>query len=195
MASEVFPGFSSVYLLSEPGGSRVFRGEISLSVDDAFAVTRAEKEPGRVEVRWVMGGKLPSDVIRCTVAAPFILHERVVSVLRDGGCSGWGTYACDVIDKTGAVVKGYSGLAVRGRCGPIDNALSVKFDKIMPGGAFKWWRGLYFDPATWDGSDVFVPEGNSAWILVVERVKKALDRAKVKNIEFTSLDTVERMML
>jgi hypothetical protein len=123
-----------------------------------------------------------------------ILHERVFDLLRAGGFSGWQPYPCEVIDKAGIRLGGYSGLAVRGRCGPIDNSRSIEFDKIMPGGTFKWWRGLFFDPATWDGSDFFMPtEGRSGLIFVTEPVKKALER--VKHIVLSRLDLVERVMI
>ncbi|MCC6215312.1 MAG: hypothetical protein IT376_10610 [Polyangiaceae bacterium] len=184
-----------MYWLHESGGSRAFRGSISLSVEDAFATTRADKRPGRVEVRWAMGAKVPVDMIRATIVAPVIVSDLVVDVLKTREFTGWETYPIELFGHDGIPIHGYQGLAVRGRCGPIDDSRSMKFDKIMPGGVFPWWRGLYFDPATWDGSDLFMPAGNVGWILVVEAVKRAFEKAKVKNGLFTRLDEVERMKL
>lgn len=192
-ASKAFPGFSGVYVLEEPGNSRAFRGNISLSVDDAFAVTRAEKSIANVEVRWTMGGRLPEDIIRTTIAAPVLISDRVVELLRSGLFTGWDTYRIHLFGKEGVPIHGYQGLAVRGRCGPIDNRRSTVVDRIMPGGVFQWWRGIYFDPATWDGSDLFTPVGNVGWIFVKEAVKRAFEKAKVRNASFTPLDQVERM--
>ena len=193
--SNKFPGFSDVHVLEEPENNRAFRGRILLSVADAFAVTRAEKPTGCVEVRWAMGGSLPLDIIRTTIAPPVIVSDRVIEILEAGKFSGWKTYPVELYRKDDISIRGYHGLAVCGRCGPIDDSRSVKFDKIMPGGVFAWWRGLYFDPATWDGSDLFMPAGNIGWIFVVDAVKRALKEAKVKNVRFTPLDDVERMTL
>ena len=81
---------------------------------------------------------------------------------------------------------------MHGRCGPIENDRSVKFEKVMPGGVFPWWRGLYFDPESWDGSHLFMPAGRTGWIFAVDEVKQAFDDAKVKNVSFRRLDEVER---
>jgi hypothetical protein len=189
--SEVFPGFSKVYWLHEPGGSRAFRGDIPLSVDDAFAVTRAEKMVGHVEVRWTMGRAVPSDVIWATIAAPVILSDRAIGILRGGEFSGWLTYPVELLGKDGMPIPNYHGLAVRGRCGPIEQSRSTKIDRIYPGGIFPVLKGMYFDPLTWDGSDVFMPSSNVGFILVVEKMKRAFETARIKNVEFTPLDEAE----
>jgi hypothetical protein len=164
-----------------------------LQLTRRLAVTRAEESVKSVVVRWAIGAATPRDVVRTRVAAPFIVSDRVVSLLRD--FSGWNTYDVSLIGKTGSAFPGYRGLAVTGRCGPITDSRPIKFQKLMPGGRFPWWRGLYFEPKTWDGSDVFMPTGRSGWIFVVERVRRALEKAKIKNVVFTALDNVERMSL
>ena len=40
-----------------------------------------------------------------------------------------------------------------------------------------------------------MPAGNLGWIFVVEAVKRAFEKAKVRNVVFTPLDEVERMKL
>lgn len=103
-ASKTFPGFSGIHVLEEPGNSRAFRGNISLSVDDAFAVTRAEKSIAHVEVRWAMGGKLPEDIIRTTIAAPVLVSDRVVRILQDGQFTGWEAYRIDLFGRDGVPI-------------------------------------------------------------------------------------------
>jgi hypothetical protein len=49
---------------------------------------------------------------------------------------------------------------------------------------------MYFDPGTWDGSHIFLSKGTT-FICVVEPVKRALVRAKVKNVIFQRLDKIE----
>lgn len=194
LASRTFPGFSSLYLLGEAGRSNHFRADIGLPEGQDFAATRGEIRPAEpVPASWMMGRSTPADVIWTGSAAPVIVSDRAVSILEAEGFDGWGTYNVALSGKSGETIQGYSGLVVHGRCGEIDHERSIKFDKIMPGGVFPWWRGLYFDPATWDGSDLFMPAGTVGWIFVVEAVKRALEIAKVKNVVFTPLDQVERM--
>jgi len=182
-----------MFVLEAPGDSRAFHGEIGLRVDDAFAVTRSEKSIESVDVRWSMGAAAPADIVHTSIVAPVIVSDRVVSILRD--FSGWNTYSVKLIGKNGREFPGYRGLAVAGRCGPIENSRSIMFEKLMPGGVFPYWRGLYFEPTTWDGSDLFMPMDGSGWIFVVERVRRAIESSRVKNVVFTSLDDVERMKL
>lgn len=190
LASKAFPGFSRIYSL-DAGSYVTFRGDIAL--DDQFTVTRAEQTPpGPVEVRWRMGRTKPSDIIHTTWVTPLLVSDRVVRILEAGQFSGWRTYPVNLFGKDGARIPGYHGFAVHGRCGAIDDSQSVKFQAIYPGGVFPRWRGLFFDPATWDGSDVFMPAGEVGWIFLVEAVKRAFEKAKVTNVRFTRLDELER---
>lgn len=91
-------------------------------------------------------------------------------------------------------LQGYRGLAVTGRCGAIDDSLSAEIllPPPVPGGrAGRALRGLCFPPASWDGSDVFTAE-DYAGAFVVNRVKEALEAARVTNVEFSRLSTLER---
>ena len=192
--SSHFPGFSHIFELHDPCADRPFRA--SLDVTNELSLLRCEaKHETPIPGRWAMGGSKPGDVVWTTLAVPVLVSERVVSVLQEGGFSGWDVLPVELRDKSGDLLRSHYYLCVSGRSGAVDDARSVKFDKIMPGGAFPRWRGLYFDPTSWDGSDLFMPTGKVAWIFAVEAVKKAFDRAKVKNVQFTPLDEVERMKL
>jgi hypothetical protein len=35
--------------------------------------------------------------------------------------------------------------------------MSVQVSRIFPGGIFPVWKGLLFEPESWDGSDFFMP--------------------------------------
>lgn len=142
-----------------------------------------------------MGRKVPLDIIYTTIAAPIIVADRVVEVLDSAGFTGWQTYPVELFGKDSTSIPGFQGLAVHGRCGPIENHRSNRFDKLMPGGVFPWWRGLYFEQETWDGSDIFMPSGRASRIFVVEQVKEALEKAHVRGVAFPSLDEVERAEL
>jgi hypothetical protein len=190
--SKPFPGFDKIFAVEEPGNSRAFRVNADLESDEAFALTRGEMQPPRpVTLTWAMGRAQPVEVIRTTLVAPFIVSDSVVQILRSHGFTGWSLYDVQVQDKQGQGIPGYSGLSLPGRCGPIDFSMSVKVPRIYPGGIFPVHMGLLFDPASWDGSDLFMPAGKNSWKFVVQEVKEAFEKAKVRNIDFTPLDQME----
>lgn len=194
--SRRFHGFDVVYKLSESGSSRYFRATLELTVDeDGFQVTRGEVVPSQpVRARWIMGGREPVDVIWTGDVAPVLISDRLQGILRERGFSGWSTYAVELHGKSGEVIPGYSGLVVHGRCGPIDETKSVEVPRDRPS-KLKLLKGLYFDPATWDGSDFYMPEGKSCWVFVTEEVKESFEKAKIKNVELTALSRAERLTL
>jgi hypothetical protein len=166
---------------------------MDLTIEHAYDITRAEMTPpSPVQARWFMGRKKPSDFIGTTLASPMLVSERVVTVLREEGFTGWRTYAVDLAGHDGAPIPGYHGFTVYGRCGPIDDTKSVEMPTVLPGGIFPRWYGLYFDPDTWDGSDLFISESYGTAIFVVEDIKQAFHKAKVRNTEFTSIVDVSR---
>lgn len=192
-SSRVFPGFEHVYLLGDPGTGRAFRAEIELTVEQAFSITRGEFHPTEpVLARWSAGSKTPLDLVRTGFAAPVLMNHRVIDLLTALGARGFGTYEIALLGKDKEGISGYQGFAVHGRCGRIDNSRSVESTKQYPGGVFPVWKGLYFDPATWDGSDVFMADGRTGWIFVVEAVKRAFEDAKVTNVKFEPLSEIER---
>ena len=189
--SRSFPGFPHIYALEGAGTSRGFRAQLDLDHDEMLALLHGEtKRNVPIRGRWVMGGTKPQDIIWTTYALPVLVSERVVGVLREGHFSGWDVVPVDLRDKAGEPLPTYYYLCIHGHCGPIDKSRSVKIDKIFPGGVFPVWMGLYFGESTWDGSDVFMAPGKG-FKFVVEPVKRALEKAKVRNVLFTPLDRVE----
>ena len=191
--SKEFPGFDKIFLLGEAGSNRAFRGDLDVETD-TFGLTRAEVHPTQpVRVGWGMGRARPVDsMMWATHAAIVIVADSVVQLLRSHGFTGWTTYEVAVRDKQGEPAPGYHGLAVTGRCGPIDPSLSVELPRIRPTGVFTIWKGLFFDPASWDGSDFFTSTQNMGSVFVVDAVKQAFERAKIRNVHFTALDQFER---
>jgi hypothetical protein len=191
-ASKVFPGFDRIFYLGEPGNSVAFRGRLDAETD-AFGLTRAEMQPPHpLQVDWAMGRAKPVEVIRTTLGTVAIIADSVVQLLRAHGFTGWSLYEVSVRDKQGQGIPGYSGLSVTGRCGELDHSMSIEVPRIRPGGIFPVWKGLFFEPESWDGSDFFMPAQRFGFVFVVEEVKKALERSKVRNVEFTPLDQFER---
>jgi hypothetical protein len=137
-----------------------------------------------------MGASRPEDVIWTTLGLPLLISDRLLAILRDGRFTGWDVTPVELRGKKGEIVSGYHFVRVRGRCGPIDYGQSKKVDKIYPGGVFPAWKGLFFDAATWDGTDIFMASG-AGYKFVVEAVRNALQEAKVRNVSCEPLDEVE----
>jgi hypothetical protein len=188
--SNAFPGYDRLFLLWDPVSPRAYRGRISIELD-AFGLTRGEAPARPVAVEWATGGRTPGDVIWTTSVAPVIVSDRVLDVLRAAGFRGWDTYPVEVVDAEERRVPGYHGLSIHARSGPIDDSRSVKVDRIFPGGVFPMWKGLFFDPTSWDGSDLFMPAGTNAFIFVVKEVRDAFRKAKIKNVVFKSVTEME----
>jgi hypothetical protein len=191
--SKSFPGFDRIFLLGTPGNSKAFHADIAVEDDNVFGLTRAEMQPARpAAVTWAMGRSEPVEVIWTTFAVPIIVSDSVVQILRSNSFTGWSLYDVQVQGKQGQSIPGYSGLSFPGRCGPIDFSMSVKLPRIRRPGVMRPVHiGMLFDPASWDGSDTFMPAGKDGWIFVVEEVKQAFEKAKVRNITFKRLDQVE----
>jgi hypothetical protein len=123
-----------------------------------YALTRGEVEPEEpVRFHHDQGSRI-EDYIGTTWAVLHLVSDRFISVLK--GFSGWRTYAVEIYDQHGEFVPGYHGLAVIGRCGPIDDELSpvmVLPPPVPEGEAMLHRIGVRFWPETWDGSDVFCP--------------------------------------
>jgi hypothetical protein len=168
---------------------------LELDPDEALALFLGQtKRTSPIRGCWAMGAAKPTDFVWATLATPAIVSERVVGILREGNFTGWEVVPVELRDKAGDLMPTYYYLCVRGRSGPIDDHRSVKMDAIYPGGVFPAWVGLFFDEGTWDGSDFFVPEGTT-FIVVVERLKRALEKAKVRNVRFKPLDQVQNRSL
>ena len=191
--SRDFPGFDKIFYLGQPGDSRSFRGKINLKSKEVFGLTRAEIQPPHpIKIEWAMGQARPSEFIRTTMGVAMIISDSVVELLRAHEFTGWGLYELTVHDKQGQPVPGYSGLCVPGRCGKLEQSMSVQVPRIYPGGIFPVWKGLLFEPSTWDGSDFFMPAQDFGFIFVVEAVKQAFEKAKIRDVEFEPLDQFER---
>ncbi len=156
---------------------------------DTCALTFGEYVPNEALVhRRLRGGSgsRPYDIVT-TSSIGYLVSERVVDVLK--GHSGWSLYPVRVLDKQESEIPGYHGLAVTGRCGPIDFHKGRDLWRGRPGSAAikRWTRNyLYFDPASWDGSDMFCQAG-SANFMVVSRLAQALKKAKITNLNLWRL--------
>jgi hypothetical protein len=175
--------------------NRALRVRSRKLLQNNIAIARAEHVPG-APIEFVRDeGRKAYDVIGTTYSSLLLVSSCLTAVLRNHRFTGWTTFPVRILGSDGNELDGYSGVAITGRCGPIDDDLSEKVTLPPPiphGRARLGLRGLCFGPDTWDGSDLFTSEMGGAWIFVVERVKDALENAGLRNLEFRRLSEIER---
>jgi len=183
--------------MEDPCANPPFRGDIQTKTrEEDWALLRGElcsKKP--VVIKWAMGGA-PKDIIWTTSALPVVVSDRFIEILEEERFTGWSTYPVRVYGKDGKEIPGYRGLAITGRAGSIDESKSelVAYDPIAPEGKpFVNRKGLYFDPTTWDGSDLFLC-GDCGFKFIRGDVKRALERAKIRNVSYTVTTAVEQLV-
>jgi hypothetical protein len=188
-----FPGFEKFFRLWMSASSRPFQGyvkpmsgHIGAGPDTDFALTRGEWRPDHPVAVGHDGGGAPQDLVW---AGPIcvLVNRRVVDLLQEHQFTGWGTYAVDLRGKHGEPIEGYVGLAVHGRCGPVDKSRAKAAWRQYPKGMFLERQGFYFDPESWDGSDFFMTTGEHGAKLVTDAVRAAFTKAKIRNATFSPL--------
>lgn len=190
--------FASTYSLLHKGlHGELVVNPVDFPVESELALAHGDLQPDKpIQFSYHMGKRL-TDFLSCGFPVISLVSERFIDTLKAGGFSGWRTFPVTILGKDKQEISGYSGLAITGRCGPLDNSrserrtLPAKWPAVRPVPA---WYGLYFDLSTWDGSDLFMPEG-TGFIFVTEPAKSALEKAKLTNLHFTRLTEVERLVL
>ena len=112
-----------------------------------------------------------------------LISDRLKQLLFDNNITGWTSYPIRMYDKRGNEVYGYSGFSVTGRCG---GTLEYRTDKVCYANGYRFFEGLSFDIAQWDGSDIFMVNGNRS-IIITKLVYKLFKENKIDAIEMFAL--------
>lgn len=192
--SESFPGFDRFYVLEEGGDGAAFRADFDPPVDVDRLMRGEIAESEVLALRYCSGRLKAGDVVFTSEAAPILIHSRVRQRLVAGGFTGWHTYEARLFDRANASVPGYFALACKGRAGPVLRSMSVPIARLFPAGPSDVLVGMYFEPSTWDGSDVFVLQNNLS-VIVRDVVMESFVAAKVRNVQFTRLDEIQNLVL
>ncbi|MCI0343742.1 MAG: hypothetical protein L0216_21760 [Planctomycetales bacterium] len=187
--------FLFLHLGDAKGALQVRPAHSSLPVSgQIFGLIRGEVAAGEIlDFEWASGSHV-FDLVGTGFAGLHLISERLVSQLTSANLTGWMTAEARVTGKGGRIVEGLRRFIVSGRCGPIDYARSEIMIVSFPGGPGRVRRGLYFDQATWDGSDVFSPQG-SGITLVTTDFKRMVEEQRVSNVRLTPLSRVERLLM
>jgi hypothetical protein len=190
---------SKLYEMTEAFKRGAFRPDVpdyeNMGRDLLREYHRAQRQPLKpLQLSWAEGSRLV-DYTGTAAVLPDVISQRFADVLNASGATGWSTYPVELHGKSAELIEGYYGLAVTGRCGPLLGERSRLEMRVGPSGKSITYKvGFYFDEATWDGSDVFTPN-DTAFVFVSDKVKRALEKAKITNVAFTSLDSVAELYL
>jgi hypothetical protein len=131
------------------------------------------------------------DLLETGYPGLYVISERFKQLLQKEEIRGWSTYPVEIDGNS----ESYHGLAVSGRCGPLDNSKCERVTKQRDNGvAYQTWLGFYFDVDTWDKSDIFVPDG-TIFKVVTEKFRSLVISNKLTNVSFDRLTEVERISL
>lgn len=134
-------------------------------------------DPPPAPVRFeIVRGSRPADIIGCAVWS-----ERLISVLRECGATGFKPYEIELYRK-GKPVPGYMGVLVLGRGGPLDEVRS-DVERDETGKCIFGHSAVYMHEDQWDGSDVFVIPGLGIREFVTARVAEVLRKARLRNVQ------------
>ena len=137
-------------------------------------------------------GESAYDQVTTELGRVHLLSDRIFECFAHHGFRGWSSFPILITGKDGLEISGYRGLVITGRCGPIDSSRSVHVTQPpgVPGGRDREVAmGLFFDPATWDGSQIFTPNGG--YLFVTKEVKEAIEGIGATNFRFKPLTEIE----
>jgi hypothetical protein len=142
-----------------------------------------------------MGPRAPLDFVWTALGVPIIVSDHVISILNANRFRGWKTYAIQLFGKDAEPIGGYHGLAISGRCGPLQPERSQEVvTKRADGQSALRYKGWYFDETKWDGSHIFMPSSGTGLVFVMQEVRDALRAGQVKGVLYTPAATHERVI-
>lgn len=162
------------------------------SIDRFDLMKGVANEARPVRFRAPHGKRSWPDLVATDAVVLYLISRRFREALHDAGISGWHTRKVEV---DGDANRDHELLVITGRCGAVDDQLSERTSRKNKSGVqYTVWSGLFFDPATWDGSDVFCP-ADSGLIFMTRRAVTAIEEAKLENVRLDNGIKFERLAL
>ena len=186
--------FSNFFVVEDPDSTKNYRGQIVNDMDSNLKLLRAEYTPGHLTITHIAGSNEPGSLFWNRVNESFCVNQALVNMFQEKGIKGLTFTPATVLTKSGGkTLDNYFAVSVAGRINAVDYLKTDIVYKQFPGGQFPHFKGLYFDPESWDGSDIFMErpdnEGKqSAFIYVTKKFVDAVIKCKVKNIGFVNFN-------
>lgn len=186
--------FSNFFVVEDPASKKSYRGQIVNEPGSAFELLRAEYKTDHLDIMHLEGSNEPGSLFWNMVNEPFCVSQELAFTLREAGITGWTVTPANLLTKSGDRMPGnYSAVSVTGRANAVDYLKTDIVFRQFPGGQFPHFKGLYFDPESWDGTDIFMErpdeEGKStAIIFVTKKFVDTFKKNKVKNIGFVNFN-------
>lgn len=190
--------FDSLYRLAPDETRGVIVPELpteSLDLEDQTRLTLGEIPPPETPLRFRhLSGSRRVDVIGASTVVVTLISGRVRAALEAGGFSGWSAVPAAIAMQDGEVEDGYSVLVVTGRAGKLQPKRSKRvLVPAYPGGPDAVARrGMYFKERSWDGSDVFAPEGTTL-VFLTQPVRDAIAALNPTNALLERLTEIDQL--
>ncbi len=129
------------------------------------------------------GEKKAPDLIIPSSLNLTLYHKDLIEKFKESGFTGWESYPIKILCKNGEISEDYHAFIIKGICGYYDVKKSKIIDYTEDNGGYilkeKRYQGMYFDPESWDGSDIVTME--KTWMTIIsEPVMQELKRQKAK---------------
>jgi hypothetical protein len=164
------------------------------TIQDGYALMKGTSDtPDAIEFRWRKGRDKCDFLI--TDWMIILISESLRRLFVNRRYSGWKSFEAPIL-KDGEVLCKYHGLVVTGKSGPIDNSLSkrVVYPSPVPeGNEHEGLQGLYFPINSWDGSDIFSPQG-TMFVMATQRVRDSIEEYGATGVELTAISDVENIV-
>jgi hypothetical protein len=172
---------SKVYYLTEGYCHNAVRVRRATDTQPISAVNGASD--GQEHVFQVYAGKKFYDIIGTTSALEILISSKFADIIRSSDFQGYNLSSVKIHMPDENRRDDYFLLSIYGHCGALnDNDTNTFFIENEGGiGKTEYYTGFLFDPDSWDGSDLFSPDGSELYF-VTESVKLAIDRARLTNV-------------
>jgi hypothetical protein len=175
---------SKIFMLGEAYKRGAVRADLTCDLSSIEKWMSGQCDPA-ITLRQDEGRKY-YHLVGTTYACAYLISKKIQHVFREEAIVGWTACPVEFVDKGGRIIEDYDLLGITGKSGKIDNSRSTIIEtKTIPGeGTNNILLGYYFSEDSWDGSDIFRPEGVRG-IMCTERVKNIVEAMEGEtNIEF-----------
>lgn len=188
--------FSNFFIVDDPLSKKNFRGKITDQINNPWLLIRSEIDLDKLTIEHLEGGQEPGSLFWNQVNDPFCIHNDLLDILRKNEISGWSAIPVTIESKNGIKNSSFSALKIHGRANAIDYLESDVVFVQTPRGRSASFKGLYFEPESWDGSDLFMSRSDNygkstAFVYASKKLVEIFKKAKVKNIKFTNFNDFE----